>query len=217
VADDVRTGRTAERRRGRPVGPTRERLLVLLREEHRRTGLWPGIHLAAERLGVSPPTVSAHRRTLIEEGKLPLEAAAPDRARRGQAMLRLPLLPGAPGRRATVGRGDPLDLVDLLTAGDRACFAVVVDDDSMEGPPHLLPPGSVVILRPVGAADEGDVVVARVKSRPAGRRRIVVRQLRHDRDGVAVLHATRPGVADLRPGEFELVGVCISAVRRLGR
>jgi len=194
-----------------------ERLLAHLLEEHRRTGLWPGRDAVARALGVSEPTVTQHRRRLILEGRLPGEASDPDRAHHRQAAFRLPTVTQVLRRRAVVTRDDQMDLVDLLTGGDRACFAATVDTDALAGSPHCLLPGSVVIVRPARLAGEGDLILARVRRPMRGQPRTVLRQLLRTSEGTEVLRASQSGVADIEAEEVELLGVAIAVVRRLGR
>jgi hypothetical protein len=197
-------------------GWVHERLLAHLLEEHRRTGFWPGRDAVARALGVSGPTVTQHRRRLILEGRLPSEASDPDRAHHRQAAFRLSTETQVLQRRGVVNLDDQVDLVDLLTGGDRACFAATVDTDTLAGPPHFLLPGSVVIVRPTRIADEGDLVLARVRRPTRGQPRTVLRQLLRTGEGKEVLRVSQSGAGDLEVEQVELLGVAVAVVRRLG-
>jgi hypothetical protein len=202
------------RAEGRPPGSipgeSRERLLALLLEEHRRAGRWPDRALAAATLGMSPQAVSLHRSRLIKEGKLPAAAAA--RAiQRGSFVL--PQLPLARATASDPGSGN-VDLVAILTGGRRGCYAVQLEDDAMAGPPHHLPRGTLVVVHPQASAERGQLVLVRI--REPGRRRagLLVRELGVAPGGFA-LRASNPEVDELRPEQVELLGVVLGAARRV--
>ena len=91
-----------------------------------------------------------------------------------------------------------------------------MDTSTWAGPPHFLLPGSVVIVRPTRIADEGDLVLARVR-RPTRRQpRTVLRQLLRTGEGKEVLRVSQSGAGDLEVEQVELLGVAVAVVRRLG-
>jgi SOS-response transcriptional repressor LexA len=212
--------------RGRPKGrsDTRERLLDLLAEEQRKTGLWPGRDYLSRVLGVSPQAVSFHRHQLVKEGRLPEAAQARDWTKRSAgASPRIPLMgrTAAGPPKLAVTENDGVDVVAVLTAGHPGCYCVVVDGDSMDGEPLWILPGSYAIVRPANAADAdpGDVVVARLLDPTTSEPTSVIKVWRPGKDGQVTLHSLNPAAPDLHPdpGTCEVLGVVVAIVRQLPR
>jgi SOS-response transcriptional repressor LexA len=207
-------GEVPRRAEGRPPGSipgeSRQRLLDLFLEEHRRTGRWPDRALAAAALGMSVQAVSLHRSRLIKEGRLPAAAAARAIQRRSFVLPELPLA----GATASGPGSGKVDVAALLTGGRPGCQAFMLEDDALAGPPHHLPSGILLVVHPQADAAPGQLVVARIRP-PDGRSvGLVVRELGRAPGGV-MLRAPNPEVGELRLEQVELLGVVLGAARRV--
>jgi SOS-response transcriptional repressor LexA len=196
---------------------TRARLLAVVLEEHRRTSLWPGRHWLAESLSVSPRLVTRYRQDLIREGRLPQEAAAEAGLRARWLQPTIPLLGvTAGGPPALVAaEGDPLDLVELLTAGHPGCFGLVVTGTSMAGPPHYITPGSIAVIRPQPTADEGAICLVRIMDPQTAEPRTTIKRIGHDGEGKVVLLCSDGTALELDTHDVEVVGEVVSVVHRV--
>jgi SOS-response transcriptional repressor LexA len=212
--------------KGRPRGRsnTRERLLDLLAEERRRTGLWPGRDWLAGRLGVTPQAVSFHRGQLVREGRLPQAAQARDWTKRNAgASPRIPVMgrSAAGPPKLAVTESEDLDLVNVITAGHAECFSCIVDGDSLDGPPLWILPGSYAICRPADAsqASPGDIVVARLEDPTTLEATTVLKEWRPGQDGRVTLHSLNPAAADIHPepGTCVVLGIAVAILRQLPR
>jgi SOS-response transcriptional repressor LexA len=208
-------------RTGRPPGSraakTRDRLLAVILEEHRRTSLWPGRHWLAESLSVSPRLVTRYRQDLIKEGRLPQEAAAEAGLRARWLQPTIPLLGvTAGGPPALVAaEGDPLDLVELLTAGRPGCFGLVVTGTSMAGPPHFITPGAIAVIHRQPTADEGAICLVQINDPQTGEPRTTIKRISHDGEGRLVLRCSDGTPLELDSSEVEVIGEVLSVVHRI--
>ncbi len=167
-------------------------------------------------MGISEAAISAHRRQLIDEGQLPVDAANPDRAVRVRtARLMLPLIVADGMRQSAPARAGPapLDIVDLLTGGDPDCYGIVVGDELMdEAGIHA---GDIAVVRPQSSAAFGNVVLAQVSDARTGATTTVIRSLRRNSKGRPTLRSARPYARGVTLAEAAIVGVVVSVMRRI--
>ena len=132
--------------------------------------------------------------------------------------------PGAKGRKraiVTAQRPGQIPVVGVVTAGvpilalenqlgtiswdgDPACFALRVRGDSMIGAAIL--DGDLVVVRPQSAADDGQIVVARI-----GDEATVKRLYR--REGKILLMPENPAYAPIDGSEAEPIGLVKAVIR----
>lgn len=183
-----------------------ERILEFVNQFMQENGFAPSVREIGEAVGLrSTASVSYHLQQLQEKGLL----VAPGQKGRKRAIVTT----RRPGQIPIVGvvtAGLPILAVEnqegtLCWEGDPKCFALRVRGDSMINAGIL--DGDLVVVRPQPAADDGQIVVARI-----GDEATVKRLYR--RDGQIWLLPENDAYSPIDGSEAELIGLVKAVVRQ---
>ena len=168
-------------------------------------GYSPSVREIGAAVGLrSPASVSYHLQALQEKGLL----ASPGAKGRKRAIVTT----ARPGQIPVIGvvtAGLPILAVEnqegsISWDGDPSCFALRVRGDSMINAAIL--PGDLVVVRPQAAADDGQIVVARIGDEAT------VKRLRR-RSGQVWLMPENDSYSPIDGSEAEIIGIVKGVIR----